>query len=67
MPFLKKSVGYKLFYVPYSRTHQSIIWFFFRTHHQILKILTRAKSYAASTNIASAVRKYQLDFPNLRK
>ena len=23
--------------------------------------------YAASTNIASAVRKYQVDFPNLRK
>ena len=58
--------------MPYSRTHQSIIWF------QTTKCSTKYSKYspekkaeigryAASTNIASAVRKYQVDFPNLRK
>ena len=57
--------------MPYSRTHQSIIWSFFRTQHQHSKYSPEQKAeigrYAASTNIASAARKYQVDFPNLRK
>ena len=46
------------------------ILLYFRTQCQLLKVFSKAKSrgrYAASTNIASAVRKYRVDFPNLHK
>ena len=48
----------------------AIILLYFRTQCQLLKVFSKAKSrgrYAASTNIAGAVRKYRVDFPNLHK